>query len=61
MYSLAEIDHYKRQAKRWQEAADALPPGEARRTWLGLAEGYRKLVDLIEKLGASEAPCDSRR
>ena len=47
-----DIEVYEGRSAHWQLAADALPPGPNREACLALAEGYARLVELMER----EAP-----
>ena len=43
-----KVQVYRTRRKRWQDAADALPPGKERDQCLVLAHGYDKLIRLIQ-------------
>ena len=42
-------DAYRVRERQWRKAATALPLGEEREACLSLAEGYARLVRLIEQ------------
>jgi hypothetical protein len=44
-----DASKYRERAKKWREAAEALPPGKERDACTVLAEGYANLAALIEK------------
>ena len=41
-------ERYKERAKAWRDKAASLPEGRERDACVTLAEGYEKLVELIE-------------
>ena len=44
-----DTSKYRERAKKWREAAEALPPGKERDACMVLAKGYANLAALIEK------------
>lgn len=48
MFGSWDPQAYKDRAQQWHGAAAALPPGPARDACVAIAEGYAKLVGLIE-------------
>ena len=55
-----DAETYRTRARRWREAAQALPPGKEHDTCVTLAESYANLAALIEqentgKIGATAA------
>jgi hypothetical protein len=42
------LERYKERAKEWRDRAATLPAGARRDSYVGIAEGYERLVELIE-------------
>ena len=42
------LERYRERAKEWRERAASLPAGSRRDDCVSIAEGYEKLVELIE-------------
>jgi hypothetical protein len=42
------LERYRERAKEWRERAASLPAGSRRDGCVSIAEGYEKLVELIE-------------
>jgi hypothetical protein len=48
MSDRADPEKYRYRAEEWRKRASVLPEGEQRRIYLDLAEGYDRLVELME-------------
>jgi len=44
-----DLERYKERAKEWRDRAASLPEGRERDTCVTIAEGYEKLVEIIEE------------
>jgi hypothetical protein len=42
------LERYRERAKEWRDRAASLPAGSRREGCVSIAEGYEKLVELIE-------------
>jgi hypothetical protein len=47
---------YRDRAQQWRDAADKLPPGEARDAYASLAQDYEKLAILLYGDAAAKKP-----
>jgi hypothetical protein len=53
--SFLKIETYQEREREWRERAATLEPGAERDACLALADGYRHLVTLIERVNESPA------
>ena len=42
------LERYKERAKEWRDKAASLPDGDRRDSCVSIAEGYEKLIELVE-------------
>jgi hypothetical protein len=54
MFGSWDPQAYKDRAQQWHDAAAALPLGPARDACVAIAEGYAKLVELIDRDNAAQ-------
>jgi hypothetical protein len=49
MSDSGDLERYRERAKEWRDRAASLPEGRERDACVTIAEGYEKLVEIIEE------------